>query len=412
MGRPVSLREFFEINQNFPYSLRNTMVSPVMRLAYVGDFFNHGGLLYTSGTSIVILLSLFKDIDSIDVFCPEENDKIEEFELPSKVVLREFYRFDDLKSILRLLKVPWKNYDTVIFNMLPTGFGNRTMANATALFVPILLVKFLRQKNIRVIYHNSVFTNDVGKLGYYTAFDKIRSFFLGIVEKILFKNLETFVLLDLYKERIDKSIGENRVHVLKSRYLEAITSIYINEVMNLEYLRIEKSDIPTILMHGSWGPQKNIALSLSTLKKLKEDGAKFRLTISGGLNHHFPEYKRIFNELLHSYSDIVDEYLGPVAERDIMKIFLNANLLLLSYNTPGGHSGVLEQAIFFEVPTVAIEFPEYREQAKDITKVKLVSPENFSCTIKEMLKIKGQMEKLEIGTKIHELMRDIKILLD
>ncbi|MFG1519483.1 MAG: glycosyltransferase [Thermoplasmataceae archaeon] len=388
------------------------MVSPVMRLAYVGDFFNHGGLLYTSGTPILILLSLFKDIDLIDVFCPEENDKIEEFELPSKVVLREFYRYDDLKSILRLLKVPWKNYDTVIFNMLPTGFGNRTMANAIALFVPILLVKFLRQKNIRVIYHNSVFTNDVGKLGYDTAFDKIRSFFLGIVEKILFKNLETFVLLDLYKERIDKSIGENRVHVLKSRYLEAITSIYINEAMNLEYLRIEKSDIPTILMHGSWGPQKNIALSLSKLKKLKEDGAKFKLTISGGLNHHFPEYKRIFNELLHSYSDIVDEYLGPVAERDIMKIFLNANLLLLPYNTPGGHSGVLEQAIFFEVPTISIDFPEYREQTSEVSNVKLANTDNFSSVLATYLKSLENRQKINIRDKIIIARANVRELID
>ena len=278
-----------------------------MKIAYVGDFINHGKSLQTTGTPLVILLSLLENVDSIDVFCPEENNKTEEFELPSKVMLQEFYRYDNSKSILRLLKIPWKNYDAVVFNMLPTGFGNGTMSNATALIVPILLRKFFRKKNIRVIYHNSVFTNDVKRLGYNSAFDNIRSFFLGIVERIIFKNLDTFVLLDLYKERIDKSIGENRVRVLKSRYLEAITSLYINKAMNIEYLNAEKSDIPTVLMHGSWGPQKNIELGLSALKKLKEKGTKFRLTISGGLNHHFPDYERKFQELLHSYSDIVDE---------------------------------------------------------------------------------------------------------
>ena len=373
-----------------------------MKIAYVGDFINHGKSLQTTGTPIVILLSLLENVDSIDVFCPEENNKTEEFELPSKVILREFYRYDNSKSILRLLKIPWKNYDVVMFNMLPTGFGNGTMANATALFVPILLVKFLRQKNIRVIYHNSVFINDVKTLGYNSAFDKIRSFFLRIVEKSLFKNLDTFVLLDLYKERIDKSVGENRVHVINSPYLEAITSIYINQVMNLEYLKIEKSDIPKVLMHGSWGPQKNIKLGLSALKKLKEDGAKFRLTISGGLNHHFPEYEKEFNELLYSYSDIIDEYLGPVAEKDIMNIFLKANLLLLPYNTPGGHSGVLEQAIFFEVPTVAIDFPEFREQAKGVTNVKLVPSENFCEAIEEILKNPINKTELMINRKIKE----------
>jgi glycosyltransferase involved in cell wall biosynthesis len=385
-----------------------------VKVAYVGDFINHGKSLQTIGTSIVILLSLLENVDSIDVFCPEENNKTEEFELPSKVMLQEFYRYDNSKSILRLLKVQWKNYDAVIFNMLPTGFGKGTMVNATALFIPILLVKLLRQKNIRVIYHNSVFTNDVRKLGYDTAFDKIRLFFLGIVEKILFKNLDTFVLLDLYKERIDKSIGENRVRVLKSRYLEAITSLYINKAMNIEYLNAEKSDIPTVLMHGSWGPQKNIELGLSRLKKLKEDGTKFRLTISGGLNHHFPDYERKFQELLHSYSDIVDEYLGPVSEKDIMKIFLQANLLLLPYNTPGGHSGVLEQAIFFEVPTIAIDFPEYEEQTEGISFVKLItSREDLEEYISVFLKkTRNRKSEINIKEKQMQAIDNLKVLLN
>jgi glycosyltransferase involved in cell wall biosynthesis len=382
-----------------------------VKIAYVGDFINHGKSLQTTGTPMVILLSLLENVDSIDVFCPEENEMTEEFEIPSKVILHEFYRYDNSKSILRLLKVQWKNYDEVIFNMLPTGFGKGTIANATALFIPILLVKLHRQKNIKVIYHNSVFTNDVRKLGYDTGFDKIRSFFLGIVEKILFKTLDTFVLLDLYKERIDKSIGENRVRLLKSRYLEAITSLYINKAMNLEYLNAEKSDTPTVLMHGSWGPQKNIELGLSGLKKLKENGAKFRLTISGGPNHHFPDYGRKFQELLHAYSDIVDDYLGPVSEKDIMKIFLQANILLLPYNTPGGHSGVLEQAIFFEIPTIAIDFPEYREQVSDSSNVKLVNTESFSSVLATYLKSIGNRQKINIIEKIIIASANVKELI-
>jgi glycosyltransferase involved in cell wall biosynthesis len=382
-----------------------------VKIAYVGDFINHGKSLQTIGTSIVILLSLLENVDSIDVFCPAENDKTEEFELSSKIILHEFYRYDNSTSILRLLKVQWKNYDAVIFNMLPTGFGKGTMVNATALFIPILLVKLLRQKNIRVIYHNSVFTNDVRKLGYDTAFDKIRLFFLGIVEKILFKNLDTFVLLDLYKSRIYKSIGKNRVRVLNPRYLEGITSIYINKSMNIKSLNVKKSNTPTVLMHGSWGPQKNIEIGLSVLKKLKDRGFKFNLVISGGINHHFPDYNRNFQELLDSYSDVVNEYLGQVSEKDIMKLFLNADMLLLPYNTPGGHSGVLEQAIFFEVPTIAIDFQEYREQ--------IIGTENVILTksgeLNPELLIKhhnlNSERELKVRCKIQESLHNIQILL-
>lgn len=391
--------------------LRNLELFTVVKIAYVGDFINHGKSLQTTGTPIVILLSLLEEVGSIDLFCPEENEKTEEFELPSKVILREFYRYDDSKSILRLLKIPWTNYDIVLFNMLPTGYGSGTVANATALFVPILLRKFFRQKNIRVIYHNSVFTNNVKALGYNSAFDKIRSFVLRVVEKSLFKNLDTFVLLDLYKKRIDKAIGKNRVHVLKSRYLEAITSAYINNVMNQEHLKLEKSDILTILMHGSWGPQKNIELGLSSLKKLREEGSKFKLVLSGGLNHHFPDYEKEFNRMLHSYSDIIDEYIGHVAERDIMDIFLKADMLLLPYNTPGGHSGVLEQAIFFELPTVAIDFPEFREEAKITTNIVFANKENFFFEIKRYLNCLKEEREVNIRGKIIEARINVKRLL-
>jgi glycosyltransferase involved in cell wall biosynthesis len=164
-------------------------------------------------------------------------------------------------------------------------------------------------------------------------------------------------------------------------------------------------------MHGSWGPQKNIELGLMVLKKLKSEGEKFRLVISGGLNHHFSDYKREFQELLHSYSDIIDEYLGPVNEKDIMKIFLNANLLLLPYNTPGGHSGVLEQAIFFEVPTIAIDFPEYREQAIGIEKVILTEVGSFSSDfLRKYLKIDNKRE-LKVKVKIQESLKNIQVIL-
>ena len=371
-----------------------------MRIAYIGDFINHGRSLQTIGTSIVILLSCLKEVQSIDVFCPEGNEEIENFELPQKVKLYESYKYDEPISILRLLKIHWYNYDAVIFNMLPTGFGNGTLPNAFALLVPITLGIIFRNSNIKVIYHNSVFTNDVRTLGYNSAYDKIRSFFLGVVERTLFKNVATFVLLNLYKERIDDSIGKNKVHVLNGRYLEAITTLYLNKVMGAEFIETGKTDIPTILLHGSWGPQKNIELGLMALKKLKREGVKFRLVISGGLNHHFPEYKRKFQELLHSYSDVIDEYLGPVTEKDIMRIFLDASLLILPYNTPGGHSGVLEQGMFFEVPIFAIDFPEYREQVAGISDVKLVSSEGFPFALASNLESLDRTMKIHINSKI------------
>jgi glycosyltransferase involved in cell wall biosynthesis len=385
-----------------------------VRIAYIGDFINHGKSLQTPGTSVVLLLSLLKEADSIDVFCPKVNEKAEKFELPQKVKLFEFYRYDDSVSILHLLKINWHNYDVVIFNMLPTGFGNRTLPNALALFVPIALKIICRQSNIKVIYHNSIFTNDVHALGYSSAFNRMRAFFLGIVERTLFKNVDTFALFDLYKKRIDDSVGKNNVHVLNWRHLEAITTLYLNHAIDAEFVETKKTDIPIIMMHGSWGPQKNIELGLKVLKELKCEGEKFKLVISGGLNHHFPEYKNKFERFLHSYSEIIDEYLGPVTERDIMKIFLKASLLILPYNTPGGFSGVLELAVFFEVPTVAIDFPEFREQIRGINFVRLVdSEDSLKLVTKDILKSNTiRNSKINAKEKTRQAVNDIRKLLE
>ena len=167
-------------------------------------------------------------------------------------------------------------------------------------------------------------------------------------------------------------------------------------------------------MHGSWGPQKNIELGLNVAKKLKAEGLKFKLIISGSVNLHFPQYKIKFQEILNSYSYVFDSYLGTVSERDIMKIFLDTSCLIMPYNAPGGHSGVLEQAIFFEVPTAAMDFREYMEQAEGISFVKLIDSEDgFKLAIRELL-LCSNIKNIEINIrdKIKQTLENIQKLIE
>lgn len=290
--------------------------------------------------------------------------------------------------------------------------GNGSFANATALVIPILLTKFFKLSNVRVIYHNSVFTNELETLGYNSHFDKMRSFFLGVVEKRIFRNVKTFVLLDLYKRRIDRAIGRNLVSVWNPRYLDAIATLYANDSMELETVELNEPEIPTVLMHGSWGPQKNIEMGLSELRSLKDEQIKFRLVISGRTNPHFPDYEIEFQKVLSSYSDIISEYLGEVNEKDVMNLFLKANLVILPYNAPGGHSAVLEQAIFFEAPAIAIDFPEYREQTKGMESVKLVTPYNLREVLLNMLSKVRLNRTISIHKKLQEAAQSVLVLLN
>ena len=371
-----------------------------MRIAYIGDFINHGKFLVPTGTSIVLLLSEISDVEAIDVYCPALNDKTEPFRVPEKVKIIESYSYDDPISILRLLKVRKKYYDKIIFNIMPTAFGNGNFSNLTGLMIPLMLRNMFRKNNIEVVYHNSVYTNDISKLGYDSTYDKLRSFILGIVEKETFKSVKTFVFLKLYKDRITKKIGNNQVNLLNGRYLEAITTVYMNSAYGYDNLPLsEKVQLPRILMHGSWGPQKNIELGLKALLELRKQGLCFDLIISGGVNHHFKDYGKKFHLILKMYNEIIKQYLGNVKEADIMKLFIRTDLLILPYNTPGGRSAVLEQAIFFEIPTIAIDFPEFKEQTEGISFIRLInSEESLKLMAKELLS-SSPIKDTEINVK-------------
>lgn len=386
----------------------------MVKIAYIGDFINHGKTLVPTGTSLVLLLSEIPDVQFIDVYCPVINLKSEPFKQPENIAVIESYSYNDPFSILKLLKVRKEHYDKIIFNILPTAFGSSNLSNLTGLLIPLILRILFKVANVEIIYHNSVYTNDIAKLGYNSLYDRLRSFILGILERKLFKSVRTFVLLQLYKDIIDKKIRNNKVRVLNGRFLEAIATVYMNGIYDYDHFLLpERSGTPIILMHGSWGPQKDIEMGLNALLDLKKKALDFDLIISGGVNHHFKDYEMKFNILLQRYNEIIKQYLGLVNEADIMNLFLTAHLLILPYNTPGGHSAVLEQAIFFEVPTIAIDFPEFEEQIKGTSCVKLlISRKDLEEYISDFL-TNFQKRELDINIKEKKIqaINNVKVLL-
>ncbi|HLH45466.1 MAG TPA: hypothetical protein VKV31_01745 [bacterium] len=280
-----------------------------MRIAYVGDLLNHGYYLATVGTGILLALSECEEVDEIDVYCPHRNPETEPFKPPSKLNIHETYSYDDpLLSSKLIKKLGGKTYHTVIFNLLPTSFGTSSTANLAGLLTPILL-RHLANQDTRIVYHNSAYTNNYRKLGYNTAYDAIRANTLKTIERTIFKTIPTYVLLKQYKEKIASQIGPNKVEYLNARGLEALPTIYLNNLQNTDVITIKREGPPTILLHGNWGPQKDLKLALQTLTNLKNKGHQFNTVITGGINKHFPEYTKQFQQLLKQYN-YTDSYKG------------------------------------------------------------------------------------------------------
>jgi len=87
-------------------------------------------------------------------------------------------------------------------------------------------------------------------------------------------------------------------------------------------------------------------------------------------------------------------------------------LLILPYNTSGGHSGVLERAKFFEVHSIVINFPEYQEQAEGYSFIKLVNNSEMQDAIIQFLdRWINKNRIIKVKQKIKYVKNNVKILL-
>ena len=398
--------------KGYPLDIRDNL-----KVSFVGNFYNHGDPLAQWATGFVLLLSKVKRIKEINVLCPSNSGGKADLPLPNHIRVRPCFDLEKPLTLINLLKeLRNQQADIVFFNLNSTSFGNRSLTNLIGLLLTFFAPLF--GKKYKIIYHSSVITNDPTKLGYNKPYDKLRTAVLSVIEFSIFRFLDTFVLLDTYKTTIDKVVRKNRVKTLKNHYLEAMPTVFINGLMEQSELQkeINGNELqPTILLPGSWGPQKNLELALKSLSNLRKNGYKFNTVVTGGPNSHFADYAQIFNRLISEYGEIITERVGYVPESEMMGIFLRADLILMPYNTSGGHSGILEMAAFFEVPLIGISFTEYEEKKKELnSQIVLTAKENFEKEIQKYLDswTNRTLKSISITDKVNRSASELSTILD
>lgn len=384
-----------------------------MRIAYIGNYYNYGYSVSNIGTILVYLLVNVSGSNTVDVFCPNRNNSSKKDFVIANVNIHPVYDSNKPFSILNLYKIEWKNYDLIIFNSLPTSFGRSSFTNFIGITLPLAISK-LMNRSVKLIYHNSTYTNDVFKLGYNSNLDKIRFVILRGIEQILFKNIDTYFPVNLYVEKIRKAVNKSMVRYLDIRYFEGLSSILVNRLIKNKSVYRNKLNpkLKTILLHGYWGPQKNLEFSLSALASLWEKGYRFKLILSGGLNRNFLSYSRYFHELVNKYSYLINERIDYIGDDEIFPLFMKTDLVLIPYNAPGGHSSVLETAITFENNVVCVKFAEFEEQAFNFERVKLVNIVEMEKAIEDYLKSSQVSGKeILIYSKVIYALNSVKTML-
>ncbi len=388
-----------------------------MKIAYFGNIINHGIPLAAWGTGFLISLSTLPGVESVEIFCPEK-DKVEQpVRYPPNFIIHPIIKYDKPFSILGVLKsIRFSNFDVIVFNLNATSLGDKNLLNLLALVTPWIVSKVLRIKTL-LIYHSSTLTTDVKKLGYNSLYDQIRMSLVKSIESMLFVSVDTYFLLKLYKTRLDSKLKRNKVHSLDLSYVEPMPTLFFNFADTIPRLITKERGYayPTVLLHGFWGPQKNLDLALEVLSSVRKEGFAFKVILSGAINPHFGGYRSHFEALINKYDALIDEFKGFVYERDILNLFLEADLLLLPYKVAGGHSGVLEIGFFFETSIIGITHPEYEEKMALMNNyLKLVDEENFCNAVRDFITNWNAIPKASIlvDAKLNLLQKRIRDLFD
>lgn len=342
--------------------------APRWRIGYVGNLLGRY-VIGQWGSGFVLSLANLPQVASVELFCSQLDPELsrDPIDYPPTVSIRSSY---DRNRPLSILKTLWElrrwRGDLLVFNMNTTSFGARSSSNLVGLMMP-MVARVMMRKPAVVVYHSSVLTSDFERLGYTSVFDRLRGTAASTVERLLFRMVPTFVLLQYYKDILDRKVPGVQVYTFRNEFLEALPTITLNKLgASGEVLSCVRDDghVPTVLLHGYWGPQKDLDGILQSLQSLASEGVKFNLILSGSVNPHFPGYASHLEDLVTRYREIITSRLGSVPEIDVAGLMTQSDLLLLPYNASGGQSGVMEIASCFDLPSIVSDFPEYREKAE------------------------------------------------
>ena len=230
---------------------------------------------------------------------------------------------------------------------------------------------------------------------------------------------DVYFLLTLYSKLIKQKIVRGRVCSISIKGFNSIPSLFLNNSLFVkDYNAKKNTGVPVILLYGSWGPQKDLLSALESVVYLSRTDLKFKLLIGGSSNVHFTEYNHRLREILESHAEYIDQNMGYIDESELMHLFLRSDIIILPYRESGGYSGVLSNAMFFNLHVIVPSFPEYIEQSKDYHLIKFISTNFSSKEIYDQLiliisKFK-RAENVSINTKdlINDLSQSIKEMIN
>lgn len=126
---------------------------------------------------------------------------------------------------------------------------------------------------------------------------------------------------------------------------------------------LDESDAQELLFFTTLAPFKGLEILIEAFRILRADYPALKLTIAGAAHPRFPAYAGSLKERYRTMEGI--QWLGQVAEDNVMPLFRRAQIVVLPYAASTGSSSVLYQAAAWGRPIVASDLDEIRKLADE-----------------------------------------------
>jgi len=126
---------------------------------------------------------------------------------------------------------------------------------------------------------------------------------------------------------------------------------------------LDDSLVDELLFFTTLAPYKGLELLLEAHRQLRTEWPGLRLTIAGTEHPRFPDYTRRLKEQCGEMEGI--QWLGQVAEDDVINLFRRAKIVVLPYTASTGASSVMYQAASWGRAIAGSNLNEMRWLAKE-----------------------------------------------
>lgn len=251
-----------------------------------------------------------------------------------KITVKECWEFNSYKNILSVSKAVKETLpDGVLFNLQFMKFGDKKIAAALGLMLPLLL-KFKKIPTV-VLLHNIMEEVDLGTAGF--------------TSNKLMQKLYGFIGTTLTKLILQADV----VAVTIKKYVDVLTAKYkIDNVVLIPHGTFEIPEAPSfdvpagplqIMTFGKFGTYKKVEMMIDAVELIrKRTDLDLEVVVAGTDNPNVPGYLQGVQEQYKNVSGL--RFTGYVEEEEVAPLFQESAMVVFPYTSTTGSSGVLHQA--------------------------------------------------------------------